>query len=261
MPIQENIQIKPIDSHCHLFDEKFNEDRIELIDTSFEKLDGLVIIIEEPFNISPSSLIKHPKIRYAVGYHPYYSEKVVAENLDTLNLFLNTGHVSAIGEIGLDYYHCKVPKDIQRKAFIQQIEFAHHHNLPIVIHCRDAEKDTYEILRDYHKNVPSVVLHCYGGDVDMVEHFLEMNCYISFAGNITYPKAIELRKSAEQVPLEFLLIETDAPYLAPQPVRGKRCLPGYVLYTAEKIAEIKKVDINDIIRSTNQNTRKVFSLG
>jgi len=260
MPNKEDIQIKPIDSHCHLFDEKFKEDRIELINTSFQKLDGLVIIIEEPFNISPLSLIKHPKIRYAVGYHPYYSEKVVAGNWDTLSLFLNTGYVSAIGEIGLDYYHCKVTKDIQRKVFIQQIEFAQQHNLPIVIHCRNAEKDTYEILRDCHKNVPSVVLHCYGGDIDMVEQFLGMNCYISIAATITYPKAIELQKSAERVPLDYLLIETDAPYLAPQPVRGKRCVPEYVLYTAEKIAEIKKMDVNDIIHFTNQNTKKIFSL-
>ncbi|MGC9053914.1 MAG: TatD family hydrolase, partial [Candidatus Hydrogenedens sp.] len=162
MPVQNNIQIKPIDSHCHLFDEKFNEDREKIITASLEMLEGLVIIIEEPFNISSLSLIKHPKIRYAVGYHPYYSEKVIEGNLETLSSFLHTGYIRAIGEIGLDYYHCKVPKDIQKKAFVQQIEFAHQHNLPIVIHSRNAEKDTYEILCDYYKNVPSIILHCYG---------------------------------------------------------------------------------------------------
>lgn len=253
-------QNKPIDSHCHLYDEKFIEDRNEIIYSSLEKLDGLVIIIEEPFNISPSSLIKHSKIRYSVGFHPYYSEQVSPENLEKLNLFMENGNVGAIGEIGLDYYHCKVPKDVQKKAFIQQIDFAQKYNLPIVIHSRNAEKDTYAILHDYYKILPAVVLHCYGGDVKMVEPFLELNCFISFAGNITYPKAVDLRTCVEKVPLKSLLLETDAPYLAPQPVRGRRCLPEYVLYTAEKIAEIKKVDIDELIYSTRQNTKKVFSL-
>ncbi len=260
MRIEEEMLPRPIDSHCHLFDEKFNEDRNEIIHTSLEKLDGLVIIIEEPFNVSSSVFIKHPKIRYAVGFHPYYSEQVNFESLKILETFINDDSICAIGEIGLDYYHCKVPKDIQKKAFIQQIEFAQYCGLPIVIHCRDAEKDTYAIIREYYKFLPAIVLHCYGGDVKRVEPFLELNCYISFAGNVTYPKAVDLRTSAEKVPLEFLLIETDAPYLAPQPVRGKRCIPEYVLFTAEKMAEIKKVDVAEIIHWTNYNTKKVFSL-
>ncbi len=261
MPAEEKTLLRPIDSHCHLFDEKFNEDRNEVIHASLEKLDGLVIIIEEPFNVSPSALIKHLKIKYAVGFHPYYSEEVNFESLKTLETFVNDGYVSAIGEIGLDYYHCKVPKDIQKRAFIQQIEFAQHWKFPIVVHCRNAEKDTYSIIRDCYKVLPAIVLHCYGGDVKMVEPFLELNCYISLAGNVTYPKAKELRTSAEKIPLESLLIETDAPYLAPQPVRGKRCIPEHVIYTAEKIAEIKKVDVLEVIRWTNYNAVKVFSLG
>ncbi len=260
MSTQENIFSKPVDSHCHLFDEKFNGDRYEVIQSSLNKLDGLVVIVEEPFHIPPSALIKHPKIRYAVGYHPYYSEQVTKENLEKLNIFLDDRQVCAIGEIGLDYYHCKVEKKVQKKAFIQQIEFAKQYNLPVVVHCRNAEHDTYEIIRDYHRIVSYIVLHCYGGNTSMMVSFLELGCYISFAGNVTYPKAIDLRKCVEQVPLESLLIETDAPYLAPQSVRGKRCIPEYVCYTAERIAEIKKMDVKDIIRSTNQNTKKIFSL-
>ncbi len=251
---------KPIDSHCHLFDEKFNNDRNEIIQSSLEKLDGLVIIIEEPFNFTPSSLIKHPQIKYAVGYHPYYSESVSPDSLEKLTLFLKEGFVCAIGEIGLDYFHCKISKEIQKKAFIQQIEFALQYNLPIVIHSRNAEKDTYEILSEYYQSISHIVLHCYGGNTKMIDSFLCLNCYISFAGNVTYPKAIDLQTCAKKVPLSSLLIETDAPYLAPQPVRGKRCIPEYVLYTAKKIAELKNTDINDIIIHTRQNTKRIFSL-
>jgi len=255
-----SLLLKLIDSHCHLFDEEFNSDRQEIIQSSLEKLDELIIIIEDPINVPPNYLIKHEQIKYAVGFHPYYSEQVTTENLEKLNEFFGVDFVCAIGEIGLDYYHCKVPKEIQKKAMIKQIEFAITHKLPIIIHCRNAEQDAYEILKDYYQTLPAIVLHCYGGNVDMVEPFLSLNCIISFAGNITYPKAVDLQKSAELVPLESLLVETDSPYLAPQPVRGKRCIPEYVMYTAQKIAEIKNTDISTIINVTNQNTRKVFSL-
>lgn len=260
MTIESNTLLKPIDSHCHLFDDKFNSDRNEIIQSSLQKLDGLIIIIEEPINITPTCLIKHEQIKYAVGFHPYYSEQVTTENLEKLNEFFEDNSICAIGEIGLDYYHCKISKEIQKKAMIKQIEFALTRKLPIVIHCRNAEQDTYEILKDYYQSLPAIVLHCYGGNVDMVEPFLDFHCFISFAGNITYPKAIDLQKSAELVPIDSLLIETDSPYLAPQPVRGKRCIPQYVIYTAQKIADIKNADISKIINATNQNAKRVFSL-
>ncbi|HOV34115.1 MAG TPA: TatD family hydrolase [Candidatus Hydrogenedens sp.] len=260
MQIENNTLLEPIDSHCHLFDEKFNSDRQEIILSSLKKLEGLIIIIEEPMNIPPNSLIKHKKIKYAVGFHPYYSEQVTTKNLEKLNEFFDNNSICAIGEIGLDYYHCEVPKEIQRKAMIKQIEFALKHKFPIIIHCRNAEKDAYEILKDYYQSIPAIVLHCYGGKIDMVEPFLNLHCFISFAGNITYPKAVDLQKSAQLVPLDSLLIETDSPYLAPQPVRGKRCIPEYVMYTAEKVSEIKKTDISKIINATNQNTKRIFSI-
>ena len=249
--------LKLIDSHCHLFDEKFNSDRNEIILSSLEKLDGLVIIIEEPMNVNPQNLIKHKRIRYSVGFHPYYAEQA-NNDIKVLNEFLTEASVTAIGEIGLDYFHCKVDKEIQKKAFIKQIKFAYEKHLPIVVHCRNAEQDTYNILKQYGENLPSIVLHCYGGNVKMVESFLSIGCFISFAGNITFPKATELKESVTLVPLNSLLVETDAPYLAPQPVRGKRCIPEYIFFLAQAIAEIKKTNITDIIEATHKNTKDIF---
>ncbi len=257
-----NISIRPIDSHCHLFDEKFDEDREEIITQILQKLEGIVVILEEPDYLIRKALIKNPRIKYTAGYHPYFAEKaIIADNLRLIKQLSENKSISAIGEIGLDYYHCKVPKKIQQEAFETQLNLASLLDLPVVIHSRSAEKDTYEILKNFSKiKTYKTILHCYGGNMEYLPKFIDLGCYISFAGNITFPKANELRDCVRLTPLERILVETDAPYLAPQPVRGKRCIPEYVVFTILEMAKIKNVDVEEIVAHTNLNAKKIFGM-
>ncbi|MCX8065854.1 MAG: TatD family hydrolase [Candidatus Hydrogenedentes bacterium] len=252
--------IFPIDSHCHLYDEKFDKDREQIISQSFQSLSGIVIVIENPIILLENALYNHAQIRYTAGYHPYFAELAIKEeSLKLLKDFAINNNISAIGEIGLDYYHCTVSKETQKIAFEAQLDLALSLKLPVVIHSRNAESDTYTILKDFSKlDTSKIVLHCYGGSVEKLSKFLELGCYISFAGNITYPKAQELRECVKLTPTDRLLVETDAPYLAPQQVRGKRCIPEYVKFTLIEVAKIKKLDIESITAQINVNTKKIF---
>lgn len=252
--------IPPIDSHCHLYDEKFDNDREQIIFQSIQRLSGIVVVLENPETLLTKELYCHTKIKYTAGYHPYYAEKALKNNnIDSLKKMVIHKNISAIGEIGLDYYHCTVDKKIQQSAFEAQLQLASSLKLPVVIHSRNAEEDTYSILKCFSKiNCNKIILHCYGGNIGKLPQFLDLGCYISFAGNITYPKTQELKECVKMTPLDRLLAETDAPYLAPQQVRGKRCIPEYVKFTLIEIAKIKGLNLDYIISHINTNAQKIF---
>jgi len=248
-----------VDSHCHLQDAKFDADREAVIERSLAALDWLVVIGDDiPTSAAAASLVR-PGIYATVGIHPYYAVTADLAGVDALRSLATQPGVVAIGEIGLDYYkHNNTPRDVQRAGFIRQIDLAAELRLPIVIHNRDSDADLCAILDEHAARVPGGVLHCFSGGPGLVERSAVWGFHVSFAGNVTYPKAENLRDAARFVPEDRLLIETDAPYLAPQAVRGQRCEPAFVRHTVACLASIKGMTVEDMGRITAENAQRLF---
>lgn len=248
-----------VDSHCHLQDAKFDADRDAVIARALEALDWLVVIGDDiPTSEKAVALIRSG-VYATVGIHPYYAATADAAGIESLRAMAARRGVVAIGEIGLDYFkHNDTPRDVQREGFIRQLDLAAELNLPIVIHNRDSDDDLAAILDEHAARLPGGVLHCFSGGPELVERSAAWNFHISFAGNLTFPKAQPLRDAARLVPLERLLVETDAPYLAPQAVRGQRCEPAFVQHTAACLAELKGVTAEEMGAIAARNAARLF---
>jgi len=194
-----------------------------------------------------------PGVSVAAGVHPHQAGD--GESIDEL-AGLADGRLVAIGEIGLDFFRDYAPRDDQRRMFIEQLELAEQVGLPVIVHSRAAEQETAELLSDFRG---SVVLHCFSSPA-LLPVALERGYYVSFAGNVTYPKAPELREAAQAVPAERLLAETDCPYLAPQPVRGKRNEPAFVVHTVAALAEARREDAAELAQRIDANASAAFGL-
>ncbi len=250
-----------VDSHCHLQDSAFDADRAEILSRSLDTLDWLVVIGDDLPSSRAAVALTQPGVYASVGIHPYHAAAVDAPALEALRELARSPQVVAIGEIGLDYFkYNDTPRDIQQTAFQQQLELAASLDLPVIIHNRESQEDLAAILDAHHSHLTGGVMHCFAGSTAFVERVLGWGFYISFAGNVTFPKADELRTAASAVPLDRLLIETDAPYLAPQPVRGKRCEPAFVTHTAKCLADLKDVDLGTLCAATTQNAARLFGL-
>jgi TatD DNase family protein len=250
-----------VDSHCHLQDTKFDEDRDEVIERTLEACDWVVVIGDDlPTSEAAVDLIR-PGIFATVGVHPYYAGGVDAATIERLRALTARPGVVGIGEIGLDYYkYNETPRDTQHRGFVAQLELAAALDLPVVIHNREADADVANVLERHAPNLPGGILHCFSGDEALVRRAEEWGFYISFAGNVTYPKAEDLRRAAAAVRADRLLVETDAPYLAPQPVRGKRCEPAHVQHTAARLAEVRGVPIDQLCAETAANAARLFRI-
>lgn len=251
-----------IDSHAHLDEERFDEDRDELIKSLKEN--AISYVINPSSDMETSRRVvelsnKYDNIFAAVGIHPHDAEGFKEEDLDELRELSKDERVVAIGEIGLDYYYDNSPRDIQKEVFRKQLELSHELDLPVIIHTRDAMGDTYDILKEFEGRVRGV-MHCYTGSIEMAEKFMKLGFYISIAGPVTFKNAVNVREMAKQIPLERLLIETDSPYLAPVPNRGKRNDPTNVRYVADMLANLKEIQIDKIIEHSRENTVELFSL-
>ena len=247
-----------VDTHCHLVDTRFDEDREQVIARSLETLDFLVVIGEDAPNARAAIQLTRERVFAAVGFHPYHASRVDDAALEELRRMLRHPRVKAIGEMGLDYYNEFSPRPAQAAAFRKQLDLACELDVPVVIHNREADADLLAVLQPYAGDLAGGILHCFGSDAAFAERCVELGFYISFAGNVTFPKAGKLRAAAAAVPLDRLLLETDAPYLAPQPKRGRRCEPHYVCYTAEVLAQIKGVSVEELGRRTSENAREVY---
>src|SRR3989339_631849 len=243
-----------IDTHCHLLDESFNSDRKEVIERAFAE--GITKIIE--ISVEPSlwqgSLDlcrRYNNIFCTFGIHPHDAEKYV----DYTHL-LKDEKVVAVGEFGLDYHRNNVDKKIQAEVFEKQLDIAKKINKPVIIHSREAEVDSYKILSQY-KNLRGVV-HCFSSTLEYAEKFLALGYYLGIDCPVTYPKADNLRDVVKNVPLEKILLETDAPYLPPQKFRGKRNEPSYIKFIAEEIAKIKNLSIDEVSKITDNNAEVLF---
>jgi TatD DNase family protein len=252
-----------IDSHAHLEMEEFDGDRDEVVGRAADA--GLTAIIAVGTTIPDCekavALTRlYPTVYAAVGIHPHEVKEIDSGTYDALRALARQEKVVAIGEIGLDFFYNHSPREVQVRCFAEQLDLALELDLPVIIHDREAHAETLRILQQAKGHLRGV-LHCFSGDAAMARECLEMGFYLSVAGPVTYKKADQLREVAREIPDERLLIETDAPYLAPQPWRGKRNEPAYVVETARCLAQIRGMAAGELERLTGENTRRLFGLG
>ena len=251
------------DTHTHINAEEFNEDLEEVIgravDAGMEKM--IVVGFDRPTITRAMELIDQYDFLYAsIGWHPVDAIDMVEDDLVWIEELSSHPKVVAIGEMGLDYHWDKSPKEIQKEVFRKQIRLAKKVKLPIIIHNREATSDIVEILKEEEASEVGGIMHCYGGSVETALECIKMNFYISLGGTVTFKNARKPKEVAEAVSLEHLLIETDCPYLAPTPFRGKRNEPSYVKLVAEEIAKIKGISMEEVASKTTENAKKLFGI-
>jgi TatD DNase family protein len=251
-----------VDSHAHLDLPEFDDDRNEVIKRAKES--GIDYILTIGINSeSCSKAIKladsYDFIYASIGIHPHDAKDVNENTYTALRSLANNKKVLAFGEIGLDFYRNLSPKGIQIKRFREQINLANELKLPVIIHNRDAHKETLKILKEECAKNLGGVIHCFSGDYSMAKSCIDMGFYISIPGTITFPKAVELREIVKKLPLSKILIETDCPFLTPVPYRGNRNEPSFVRYVAEKIASLKDTSFEEVAEITSQNFRSLFA--
>lgn len=248
-----------IDTHSHYDDEAFDEDRSTLLSTFKEnKIDKVITIgCDVESSMASIELSKKYDFMYAaVGFHPNCADRFDNNAADILiKAAKENEKVVAWGEIGLDYHYPEPEKEIQKKVFIKQIEIANSLSLPVSIHCRDAIMDTIEILRNHSCKG---VFHCYSGSVETMKELIKMGYYISFAGTVSFKNAKNLKEVAKYVPNDRYLIETDCPYLSPEPYRGKRNSSLNLIHTSAAIAELRGVDVETVASETTKNALAFF---
>ncbi len=252
-----------IDSHAHLDDERFDEDRDEII-KSLEKNDiELVLNPGSDLNTSKNSVLlseKYSCIYAAVGYHPHDSKDMTDDTIEILKNMAKNEKVLAIGEIGLDYYYDNSDRETQKKWFREQIRLARELDMPYIVHDRDAHEDIMRIMKEERYDGTRGILHCFSGSVEMAREFIKMGFLISLGGPVTFKKSRIPKMVAAEIPLEHMLIETDSPYLSPEPFRGKRNQSAYVRYVAEEIAKIRNIDVQEVAEQTSKNFKRLFNL-
>lgn len=252
-----------IDSHVHLDDRRYDNDRDRIIKALKDEGVELVINIGADLQTSIASVSlaeKYDNVYAAVGVHPHSAKEVDDSTLEILKSFAARDKVVAIGEIGLDFHYDNSPRDVQRKWFRKQLELAKQVDLPVVIHSREATQETFDIIKEAQDGKLRGVLHCYSDSVEIALEYIKLGFYISLAGPVTFNNARVLKEVAKVVPLDKLLIETDSPYLTPSPNRGKRNEPAYVRYVAAEIAELREISFDDLVEATNRNTKELFGI-
>jgi len=255
-----------IDSHAHIDFPQFAEDREAMLERA--RAAGVTTLLAIGTGPGPEKLDsaipfagQHDWIFATVGIHPHEAKEVTPAHLDELSKLAKHPKVIAWGEIGLDYYYDHSPREVQQKVFREQMALAQQAKLPIIIHCREAWTDCLNVLEEVWKPTGlGGVLHCFSSTLEDARRGIDLGFLISFAGNSTYPKAQNLRDVAKALPLEKLLIETDSPYLAPQPYRGKRNEPAYVAEVARTLANVRNLSPDELAAATADNFRRLFRL-
>ena len=251
------------DTHAHLDDRAFDTDRGELISGLPGK--GIALLLNPGCSLESSRNAvalanAHNYISAAVGSHPDAADEVDETVLEEYRkLCKNNPKVKAIGEIGLDYHYEDIPRELQKKAFIAQLELAQELDLPVIVHEREAHEDGMAIIRAFPK--VKGVFHCYSGSAEMARQLVELGWYIGFTGVLTFKNARKAVETAASIPLERIVLETDCPYMAPTPYRGKRNDPGYLYRMAEQLAQIREKPIEEIHRITTENGKRLYRIG
>ncbi|MDI6806228.1 MAG: TatD family hydrolase [Candidatus Aenigmarchaeota archaeon] len=249
-----------IDSHCHLASSQFDPDREVVIRRAIENnvkymisvgfdLDGCKKTVELAEN--------YDSVYAVIGIHPHNAKDVDTETYSTLKELAKSKKVIAYGEIGLDFYRNLSPRKTQLDKFYEQIKVAKELGLPLVIHDREAHEETLDALRESNMNG---VIHCFSGDYELAKKFIDLGFYISIPTTVTYKNNLRLHEVVKKFPLDRILIETDAPALAPEPYRNKRNEPAWVKYAAKKIAELKELTFEQVVNATSKNTKTIFKI-
>ncbi|MFH1776740.1 MAG: YchF/TatD family DNA exonuclease [Candidatus Omnitrophota bacterium] len=253
-----------IDTHAHLEDKRFDFDFREVFNRAQSAGVEQLINVSSDFSTCGKTLALaevNPQIYAAIGVHPHFSGFVTQEEIKHIEGFLQKDRVAAVGEIGLDYYRNISSPEKQRGIFDHFVKLAKTHNLPVIIHNRDAAGDVLKVLDKYEMKLQKVIMHCFQQDKDFLTECIKRGFYISYAGNITFKNTDALKDVVRITPMEKMLVETDSPYLAPVPYRGKRNEPAYLKYTIEEIARLKNLSFADVERITTYNAETVFNIG
>ena len=254
-----------VDSHCHLdYSNLYNQLDDVVKRAEHNQVKYLLTICTTLKSFETIKLITHKykNIFGTFGIHPHETKSFTNVNKDfILDSKKDNKKIIGIGETGLDFYYNFSDKEIQKRSFIEHIKAASELNIPIIVHSRAAEKDTYEILKSENKNSNlKILIHCFTGSKDFAKKLLDINCYISVSGIITFSNSNELADTVSTIPIEKLLVETDSPYLSPIPFRGKSNEPSYIIHTVDKLSSIKKIPKERVINNTTNNFKKLFSL-
>ncbi len=251
------------DTHAHLNAIQYNEDLEEVIQRAkSENVSHIVVVGFDKETITKAMELtnQYEMIYAAVGWHPVDAIDMTDKDLQWIRELSSHPKVVAIGEMGLDYYWDKSPKDVQKEVFRKQIQLAKEVKLPIIIHNRDATEDVVKILQEEKASEVGGIMHCFTGSLEVAKQCMEMNFYISFGGPVTFKNAKKPKEVVKEIPMDRLLIETDCPYLTPHPLRGKRNEPSYVKYVAEQISELRGVSYEEIATKTSDNAMKLFGI-
>ena len=248
-----------IDTHCHIYYDKYQNDISDVINRANDKNIKHIICVGVDLESSKKSIIlsdQYESVFATVGYHPHESKLAVDSYLDKMLELLKHPKAVAIGEIGLDYYYKHSDKKTQIKVFREQLELAKDLDMPVVIHNRESDKDLYDNLKN--SKINNGVIHCYSSDVKYANKIFDLGLLVSFTGILTFSKS--LQAVVKEIPLEKMMIETDSPYLTPIPFRGKRNEPHMVSLVAEKIAEIKNISIDEVANVTTETAKNFFGI-
>jgi TatD DNase family protein len=263
-----------IDTHAHLCDDQFSQDRQEVLKRAGDQgVRAIVEIADSPRswesakNFSQNALSRHNavKVFWSCGFHPHYADEQEGFNFDTMEERASPKDCLAVGEIGLDYAKSSAGKETQISLFLKSLEVASEVNKPVVIHCRKAQGDALRILRSFYGGVSrsdfsTGVIHCFSGDLHFAEGCMDLGFYLGVDGPITYPNSRDLVEVISRVPLDRIVLETDSPYLPPQDSRGKRNESSYLVRIAEKLSEISGRSLDEIARVTTENALRLFRI-
>jgi TatD DNase family protein len=250
-----------IDTHAHL---EMLEGIPDVIQRARDSGIGRILTVSSDVASSRRSVqisVNFPGVYAAVGIHPHEAASLNDEVFPEIENLAAAQKVLAIGETGLDYHYMHSAREAQINSFRRHIELAKRVRLPLVVHVRDAHEDVLDVLREENSRGVSAVIHCFTGDYQTAKRYIDEGFYISFSGILTFKQAEDVREAARKIPSEMMLVETDSPYLAPIPFRGKRNEPAYIKYVAQKIAELRGVSFEEIEEQTTANARNLFSFG
>lgn len=250
------------DTHAHYDDRQFEDDREELLGVMQEN--GIGWIVDAGSDIASWDKIEELTKRYpfvygAIGVHPDEVGELDEEKMQRMERLLAKEKMVAVGEIGLDYYWEKENRDLQKEWFIRQLELARRLDLPVIIHSREAAADTMEIMKQHAKGLDGVI-HCFSYSLEQAKEYVNMGFYLGIGGVVTFKNGKKLKEVVQEIPLEFLVLETDSPYLAPVPNRGKRNSSLNLVYVAEEVAALKGVSYEEVVRQTTENAKKLYRL-
>lgn len=251
------------DSHAHYNDQRFDADRDAVLSAMPEQNVGYILNACASLSEMEDILAiteRYPFVYASVGVHPHEVEDMTLADLDRIRAYAGRDKVRAVGEIGLDYYYDNSPRQLQKQWFAAQVDLARELGMPVIIHDRDAHQNTMDILRAHQIRDVGGIFHCYAGSPEMAREILDWGMYIAFGGTLTFKKSVRPVEVAKYVPLDRIVLETDCPYLAPEPKRGQRNSSLLLHFVAERLAEIKGIPVAEVERVTCENGKKIFRI-